>query len=267
MFLVLFLIAIIVGALGALLGIGGGVLIIPLLTVFFHIPIKVAIGASLVSVIATSTAAGAVYAGRSLTHTKLGMVLEITTTLGALTGGLTAALLSPRVLHGLFAVLLLFVMYSMRQIPRDEAISRPTGLFDTVYKDPFTGKLVRYGVRNLPLGLGAAFIAGNLSGLLGIGGGVVKVPIMSVVMGAPLKAAIATSNFMVGVTAATSAMVYYVQDLIDPQVAVPTALGVLIGAQLGSRLGGRARSLTLKRMFQVLLVIFAIQMAWKAITG
>ncbi len=267
MFVLLLLIAIVIGALGALLGIGGGVLIIPLLTVFLHIPIKVAIGASLVSVIATSTAAGAVYAGRSLTHTKLGMVLEIATTMGALTGGLTAALLSPRILQGLFALLLLFVTYSMRRIPRDEAVAHPTGLFDTAYEDPFTGHLVRYGVRNLPFGLGAAFIAGNLSGLLGIGGGVVKVPIMTVVMGVPLKAAIATSNFMVGVTAATSAMVYYVQGLIDPQVTVPTALGVLIGAQLGSRLGGRARSLTLKRIFQVLLIVFAIQMIWKAIAG
>ncbi|HEY63265.1 MAG TPA: sulfite exporter TauE/SafE family protein [Caldilineae bacterium] len=267
MFIILFLIAIAVGALGALLGIGGGIITVPLLTVLFHIPIKAAIGASLISVIATSTAAGAVYAGQSLTHTRLGMVLAVGTTLGALTGGLTAAFLSPRVLQGMFAVLLPFVMFSMRQLPSDEAARPALGALNTAYMDPFTGRVVRYGVRRLPLGWSTAFIAGNLSGLLGVGGGFINVPIMSVVMGVPLKATIATSNFMVGMTAATSALVYYAKGLIDPQVAVPIALGVLVGAQLGSWFGTRARSLTLKRLFQILLLILAIQMAWKAITG
>ncbi|GAB4514888.1 MAG: sulfite exporter TauE/SafE family protein [Anaerolineae bacterium] len=265
MAIILLLIAIVVGALGALLGIGGGVLLIPLLTGILGIPIKTAIGASLISVIATSTAAGAVYSGRGLTHTKLGILLAIGTTLGALTGGITASIVSPQVLQILFAALLVFVAYSMRQLPADEAAGHPTGVLDTVYFDPISGRWIRYGVRRLPLGWLSAFVAGNLSGLLGVGGGIINVPVMSLLMGVPLKATIATSNFMIGMTAATSAIVYYSRQMLDPQIVVPTALGVLIGAQLGSRLGSRVRSVVLKRIFQVLLFVFAVQMIWKAI--
>ncbi len=264
--LLIFLVAGLVGLLGSMLGIGGGVLIIPLLTMLFGIPIKTAIGASIISVIATSSAAGAVYVGHGMTHTRLGMVLEIATTLGALAGGITAVLISQRYLYGIFGLVLIYVVFSMRGLPRDESRSKPTGLLDTSFIDPLSGGEVVYGVRRLPLGLLASFIAGNISGLLGIGGGIVKVPIMSLVMGLPIKAAIATSNFMIGVTAATSAVIYYGRGYIVPDIAVPTALGVLIGAQLGPRLGSRARSQTLKWIFQLLLAVFAVQMLWKAIT-
>jgi uncharacterized protein len=260
----IFLIALAIGLLGSMLGIGGGVLIIPLLTLLFDVPIKTAIGASIVSVIATSSAAGAVYVGHGMTHTRLAMILEIATTLGALAGGITAVLLDPRYLFLLFGVVLLYVVYSMRKMPQDEGGNRPTGLLDTTYVDPLAGRPITYGVQHLPAGMAASFLAGNVSGLLGIGGGIIKVPIMSIVMGMPLKAAIATSNFMIGVTAATSAVIYYGRGLIDPQIAVPTALGVLVGAQIGPRIGGKARSRTLKLVFQGLLLVFAIQMIWKA---
>jgi len=263
----IFFVAVVVGMLGSMLGIGGGVLLIPIFTLFMGIPIKTAIGATIISVIATSSAAGAVYVGRGLTHTRLGMVLEVATTLGALAGGITAVLISPRVLQGIFGLVLLYVVYSMSRMPKEEAAATPTGVLDTSFADPLTGAMVSYGVRNLPLGLGASFLAGNVSGLLGIGGGIIKVPVMVLVMGMPLKAAIATSNFMIGVTAATSALIYYGRGYINPQVAIPTALGILIGAQAGPRLGGRMRTMTLKRMFQGLLVIFAIQMLWKAVAG
>ena len=259
-------VALLVGGLGSMLGIGGGVLLIPLLTGLFGVPIKVAIGASIVSVIATSSAAGAVYVGRGLSHTRLSMVLEIATTLGALAGGITAVLLSPNLLAGLFAAVLLYVVYSMRRLPK-EGQATPTGLLDTSYTDPATGQTITYGVRNLPLGMGASFLAGNISGLLGIGGGIIKVPIMSLVMGMPLRAAIATSNFMIGVTAATSAVIYYQRGFLDPGVAIPTALGVLVGAQIGTRVGGRVRSQWLKRIFQGLLLIFAVQMLYQAVMG
>jgi len=262
----IFLIALLIGIVGAMLGIGGGVLIIPVLTLFLDVPIKTAIGASIVSVIATSSAA-VVYVRRGLVHMRLGMILEIATTLGALTGGLTAVVVSPRLLEGLFGLVLLYMVYSMQRLPEEETANRPTGLLDTSYQDPLTGQRVSYGVRRLPYGMIASFLAGNISGLLGIGGGPVKVPIMSLVMGIPIKAAIATSSFMIGVTAATSAVVYYQRGYVDPRIAVPTALGVLIGAQLGSRLGGKARSLTLKRLFQGLLVVLALQMLWKAVMG
>jgi uncharacterized membrane protein YfcA len=266
-FALILLIGLLVGGLGSMLGIGGGVLLIPMLTVFLGVPIKTAIGASIVSVIATSSAAGAVYVGRGLTHTRLSMVLEIATTLGALAGGITAVLVSGRLLEGLFGLVLLYVVYSMSRLPKDEGPITASGILRTKYLDPLTGREVVYGVHNLPVGLGASFLAGNVSGLLGIGGGIIKVPIMALLMGLPLKAAIATSNFMIGVTASTSAIIYYGRGYIDPEIAIPTALGILIGAQLGSRLGGRLRTLTLKRLFLGIMLIFAVQMLWKAAIG
>jgi uncharacterized membrane protein YfcA len=256
-----------VGALGSMLGIGGGVLLIPLLTGLLGVPIKTAIGASIVSVIATSSAAGAVYVERGLTHTRLSMVLEVATTLGALAGGITAILLAPNLLEGIFGVVLLYIVYSMRRIPKEDAHIGPTGLLDMHYTDPLSGKVVSYRVRNLPVGLGASFLAGNVSGLLGVGGGIIKVPIMTLVMGLPLRAAIGTSNFMIGITAATSAVIYYQHGYIDPSIAIPTALGVLVGAQVGTRLGGQIRSYRLKQLFQGLLLVFAVQMLYKAFTG
>jgi uncharacterized membrane protein YfcA len=263
----IFIVALVVGVLGSMLGIGGGVLLIPLLTGFFGVPIKTAIGASIISVIATSSAAGAVYVGRGLSHTRLAMVLEVATTLGALAGGITAVLLSPNLLEGLFALVLVYVVYSMRRLPAEAHAGAPTGVLDTSYTDPATGAMVTYGVRSLPLGMGASFLAGNISGLLGIGGGIIKVPTMSLVMGMPLRAAIATSNFMIGVTAATSAVIYYQRGLLDPSVAIPTALGVLVGAQIGTRIGGKVRSTSLKLIFQGLLLVFAVQMLYQAVTG
>src|SRR5512142_2577994 len=134
----IFIIALVVGGLGSMLGIGGGVMLIPLLTTLFGIPIKTAIGASIVSVIATSSAAGAVYVGRGMTHTRLSMVLEIATTLGALAGGITAVLVSPSALSILFAIVLVYVAISMRRLPKDEQAIAPTGLLDTNYTDPLT---------------------------------------------------------------------------------------------------------------------------------
>jgi uncharacterized membrane protein YfcA len=267
MILAILAIAFGVGLVGSMLGLGGGVLIIPILTIFLGVPIKTAIGTSIISVIATSSAAGAVYVSHGMTHTRLGMVLEVATTLGALAGGITAVLISPRWLEGIFGLVLLYVVYSMQRLPSGEGIGQPTGTLEASYLDPLTSQQVTYGVRHLPFGLGASFLAGNVSGLLGIGGGIIKVPIMTLIMGIPLKAAVATSNFMIGVTAATSAVIYYARGYVDPQIAVPTALGVLLGAQLGSRLGSRARSVTLRRLFQVLLAIFAVQMLWKAVLG
>lgn len=260
MVLLLGIAALVVGMFGAMLGIGGGVLIIPILTGLFGVPIKTAIGVSIVSVIATSSAAGAAYVGKGLSHTRLAMILEIATTLGALAGSITAVLISPDALTVLFALVLVYVAYAMGRVPGEDRAVAPTGVLDTSYFDPLTAREVRYGVRSLPVGMGASFIAGNVSGLLGIGGGIIKVPIMSVVMGLPLRAAIATSNLMIGVTAATSAVIYYQHGLLDPAIATPTALGVLIGARLGTCVGGKVRSQRLKQLFQGLLLLFAAQM-------
>jgi uncharacterized membrane protein YfcA len=250
-----------------MLGIGGGVLLIPVLTVFFGVPIKTAISTSILCVIATSSAAGSVYVGRGLTHDRLAMVLEVATTAGALAGGITAALISPSFLAAFFGLILVFVTFSIHKLPREDRYVGPTGLLDTSYMDPLTGETVTYGVRNLGMGLGASFLAGNVSGLLGIGGGIIKVPIISLVMGAPLRAAIATSNFMVGITAATSAVIFYAHGYINTGIAIPVALGVLAGAQIGTRLGGRLRSQRLKQVFQVVLLVFAVQMLIHAFRG
>lgn len=265
--LIILVIGLLVGAFGAMLGIGGGILLIPLLTTVLGVPIKAAISTSLLCVIATSSAAGAVYSVRTLTHNRLAMALESATTAGALTGGITAVLISPSALFTLFGFVLIFVAFSMRKLPKEDRKARPTGLLDTSYIDPRTGDVVTYGIRNLPTGMGAGFVAGNVSGLLGIGGGIIKVPIMSLVMGVPLRASIATSNFMVGITAATSALVYYSRGFIDPSLAIPAVLGVLAGAQLGTRLGGKLRSQWLKQAFQLLLLAFAAVMFYKAIRG
>jgi uncharacterized membrane protein YfcA len=155
----------------------------------------------------------------------------------------------------------------MRKIPAEDRLSGPTGYLDTAYVDPLTGRTVVYGVRNFRKGLGASFLAGNISGLLGIGGGIIKVPVMSLVMGVPLRASIATSNFMIGITAAASAVIYYQHGYISPQTAIPAALGVLVGAQAGSRLGGRVRSQRLKQVFQIILVVFAVRMFVAAMRG
>ncbi len=251
-----------------MLGIGGGVLLIPLLTGLFGTGIKTAIGASIISVIATSSAAGAVYLERGLTHSRLAMVLEVATTAGALTGGITAVLVSPHLLFFIFSLVLIYVAFSMRRFRRqDDTSTAPTGLLDTSYVDPLTGKVVTYGIRHPQLGMGASFLAGNISGLLGIGGGVVKVPIMTLVMGMPLRASIATSNFMIGITAATSAIIYYRHGYIDPNIAIPTALGVLLGARIGTLLGGHIRSQKLRQIFQILLLVFAAQMFVEAFRG
>ncbi len=250
-----------------MLGIGGGVLLIPLLTGFLGIPIKTAISTSIVSVIATSCAAGAVYVGRGLTHNRLAMVLEIATTAGALAGGITAVLIRPQLLALFFGLILIYVSYSMRKIPKEDRAAAPTGVLDTSYMDPRTGEAVSYGIHNLRTGMAASFLAGNVSGLLGIGGGIIKVPIMTLLMGIPVRAAIATSNFMIGITAATSAIIYYSHGHMDPTIAIPTALGVLAGAQIGTRVGGRLRSQKLKLAFQWLLLVFAVQMFYQALRG
>lgn len=261
------IIGIVVGALGSMLGIGGGVLLIPLLTGVFGLPIKTAIGASTICVIASSTAASSVYVGKGLAHTRLAMVLEIATTLGALAGGITAVLLAPRLLSALFAVVLLYVFYTFTRNQNQEMNPAPTGLLDTTYIDPLSKKSVHYGVKNMRAGMAASFLAGNVAGLLGIGGGIVKVPVMAMIMAIPMRAAVATSNFTIGITAATSGIIHYQNGNIDPMVAVPTALGILVGAQIGSRLGSRLPGQRLRQIFRWVILIFAIQMVVKAVTG
>ena len=262
----LVIVALLAGLLGSMLGVGGGVVLVPVMSLFLGVPLKTAIATSLVCVVATSSASQVAYVGRGLTNTRLGMTLEIGTTLGALLGGMTAVFISGRVLYGVFAGVLIYVVASMeRRLAADVPPGAAVRGLPAQFTDPLTGETRRYGVRRYSVGLPASFVAGDVSALLGVGGGIIKVPIMNLAMGVPLRVSIATSNLMIGVTAATGAIVYYGHHLVSPRYAVPAALGVLVGAELGPHVAGRLSTRVLRRLFQALLVILAVQMAVKVV--
>lgn len=267
---ILFAIAgVLAGVMGSMVGLGGGVLIVPALTLFLGVPIHHAIAASVVAVVATSTTTAITYVRDDISNIRLGMTLETATTVGAVLGGLTAAVLSREVLSGIFGVVLIvmsvYLILKQRQIGVRPAPAQEVGLFGGRYYDPFLRQEVTYQVRRLPLGLAASFLAGNISGLLGIGGGPIKVPAMTIGMGVPMKAAAATSNFMIGVTACASAYIYYARGMINPLVAVPVALGVTAGAFAGSRLAPRVSGAYLTVALAVILLALAVQMALAAV--
>lgn len=259
------------GLFGSLLGLGGGVLIVPLLTLGFNLPVREAVAVSLVSVIVTSSASAGVYLERHVANLRLGMVLELFTAGGALIGGLIAFLLSEQVLAGLFAALLTWVAVSM--VRRSDAPARAAAAHAAEAADPrpgppsFSSSLSGpgYVIGRLPLGMVGAVFAGLVSALLGVGGGIVKVPLMHLVMGVPLKVATATSNMMIGITATSSAVIYLLRGEINPWVAGPTALGVFAGAMVGSRIAPRVPLKLLRGLFVVVLVYTAFEMAQKAL--
>lgn len=255
------------GVLGALVGLGGGILIVPLLTIGFGLDIRLAIGASIVSVIATSSGAAAAYVRDHLTNVRVGMVLELATSLGAVTGALVAVLLNPRVLFFLFAFILLFSLLPMirklgEDIPEDVVPDRlATRLrLGSTYPDRALGRPVAYEVTRVPLGFGMMYIAGVVSGLLGIGSGALKVLAMDTAMRLPMKVSTATSNFMIGVTAAASAGIYFWRGDVVPVIAAPVALGVLAGAMLGAKMLVRFRNQTVRLIFMPVLVLVAVNM-------
>lgn len=245
------------GLFGFLLGLGGGVLIVPILTLGFGLPVREAVGVSLVSVIMTSSAAAGVYLDRHVADLRLGMSLEVFTAFGALVGGSLAFLLDARLLELLFAAMLAYVAITMFRSGRDRADATTT-----TSEPPDQG----YVVRNMRLGVLGASGAGVLSALLGIGGGIVKVPLMHLAMGVPLRVATATSNLMIGITAASSAVIYAARGGIDPYVAGLTGIGVFVGATAGSRFGHRIGLTMLRRLFVVVLGYTAIQMLLKAVS-
>lgn len=240
------------GLFGSLLGLGGGVLIVPLLTLVFGLDLREAVGVSLVSVIMTSSVAAGVYLERHVADLRLGMRLELFTAVGALIGGSIAFLIEERFLALLFAVLLGYVAISMLR-------SRASGGGAT------PADSTSYEVRNLPLGVVGATGAGVLSALLGVGGGIVKVPLMHLGMGVPLRVSTATSNLMVGITAAASAVIYVIHGEVDPYIAGPTAIGVFIGASAGSRIAHRVDLRVLRFLFVAVLLYTAVQMLLRVI--
>ncbi|HXS72323.1 MAG TPA: sulfite exporter TauE/SafE family protein [Patescibacteria group bacterium] len=241
------------GVFGSLLGLGGGVLIVPLLTLVFGLELREAVGVSLVSVIMTSSVAAGVYLERHTADLRLGMRLELFTAIGALIGGSIAFLLAERLLALLFAGLLIYVAVSMLRARTPAAPAGPPG-------EPET-----YEVRNMRLGVVGATGAGVLSALLGVGGGIVKVPLMHLGMGVPLRVATATSNLMVGITAAASAVIYVIHGGVDPYVAGPTVIGVFLGASIGSRISHRVDVRVLRFLFVAVLLYTAFEMLMKVV--
>jgi uncharacterized protein len=256
------------GIFGSLLGLGGGVLIVPLLTIGFGLPLRTAVGVSLICVIVTSGAAAAVYLERRVANLRLGMTLELFTAIGALAGGLIAFLLSERVLAALFAAMLIYTAVSMARgarAPDDEiAAAADTGDANLpTFRASLGGP--GYRVHSVPAGIVGSVGAGVISALLGIGGGLVKVPVMHLLMGVPLRVATATSNLMIGVTASASAIIYLLRGGVDVYVAGPTAIGVFLGASIGSRVAPRVQLRMLRLLFVVVLAWTALEMIRRAL--
>jgi uncharacterized protein len=297
------------GVFGSLLGLGGGVLIVPLLSLALGLPLREAVAVSLVAVIVTSCASAAVYLQRHVANLKLGMTLELFSASGALVGGLIAFAIDERILAGLFAALLVWVAVSMarRRDPARGAApaaaaaasgrgqaehDAEAGLAAELDLDPadatreqapasrfapatdFATAAISFAadisgpgylVHRVPAGMAGSVVAGLNSALLGVGGGIVKVPVMHLVMGVPLRTSTATSNLMMGITAVASAVIYLLRDEIDPFIAGPIALGVFVGATLGSRLAHRVDVRVLRWLFVVVLLYTAFQMTIKAL--
>jgi uncharacterized membrane protein YfcA len=259
------------GFLGALTGLGGGVVIVPMLVLLFQIDLHYAIGASLVSVIATSSGAAASYVKEGYSNIRIGMLLEIATTIGALVGAyLVASALVPKsAIAVVFGLMLLFSAYfSTRGRPEHGPDDRPDPLATRLRLDgdyPTPAGLQHYHVRRVPLGFGLMFIAGILSGLLGIGSGALKVLAMDHAMHIPFKVSTTTSNFMIGVTAAASAGVYLSLGYIDPGLSMPVMLGVLAGSMLGARVLVVAQTRVLRWVFALVILALAVQMIAKGL--
>ena len=271
--LITFAASLLAGGLGSLLGLGGGIIVVPVLTLLLHVNIRYAIGASIVSVIATSSGAAAAYVRERMSNLRVAMLLEIGTTTGALSGAFIAGRVDVRWLYLIFGAMLAYsaiMMFRHRHEGTGDRPVPPDRLSDRLrlhgsYFDQAEGRQIDYRVTRAPFGLALMYVAGVVSGLLGIGSGALKVPAMDLAMRMPIKASTATSNFMIGVTAAASAGVYFARGDIDPFVAAPVAAGVLLGATLGSALLGRLKGARLRALFVLVLLWISLQMMWKGV--
>ena len=270
--LIVWAISTIAGFLGAMTGLGGGVVVVPVLALLLGVNIKYAIGASLVSVIATSSGAAATYVREGYSNIRIGMLLEIATTIGAVVGAVLATHVSTHAIAIVFGLALLHAAYESLSkaepetgnLVESDALGHKLRLEGTY---PVEGRRRAYGVRNVPAGFGLMFGAGALSGLLGIGSGALKVIAMDRAMKIPFKVSTTTSNFMIGVTAAASAGVYLSRGYIDPRVAMPVMLGVLGGAFLGTMALVRARVRTLRIIFGVVVLYLAVEIIFNGVLG
>jgi uncharacterized membrane protein YfcA len=269
--IILGLASLLAGFLGALTGLGGGVVIVPLLALGFGVDIHYAIGASLVSVIATSSGSAAAYVREGFCNIRIGMFLEIATTIGAIFGAFLAAGTPTKAIAIIFGLMLLGSAVTSSLSRKDRSTNRPSdSLASTLRLNgsyPADGIKTSYTARRIPLGFGLMFGAGTLSGLLGIGSGAVKVLAMDEAMQLPFKVSTTTSNFMIGVTAAASAGVYLSRGYIDPAIAMPVTLGVLAGAMAGARFLVRARVRVMRLVFAAVIALLGFEMIYNGLTG
>ena len=263
--------ALLAGFLGSLTGLGGGVVVVPLLTLVFGVDIRYAIGAALVSVIATSSGAAAAYVREGYSNIRVGMFLEIATTAGALAGAVLALHLRASAIAIVFGVVLIYSAYaSIREAPHSIQDLGPDPIATWLRMDnsyPTSNGPEAYHVRGVPLGFALMFVAGVLSGLLGIGSGAIKVLAMDRAMKLPFKVSTTTSNFMIGVTAAASAGIYLSRGYIDPGLAMPVMLGVLLGSLAGARVLAGAQVHVLRIVFSTVIAFLAIEMIYNGLTG
>jgi uncharacterized protein len=259
------------GLIGALTGLGGGVVIVPLLTSVFAVDIRYAVGASLVSVIATSLGAASTYIKQGYTNLRLGMFLEVATTIGAILGAIIATKVSVKALTIFLAIILLYSAYlsqqPKRQEPENETEDALANYLELNSSYPTPHGFIPYQVHAVPGGFAVMFVSGIISGLLGIGSGAFKVLAMDNVMRIPFKVSTTTSNFMISVTAAASAGVYLARGYIDPGLSMPVMLGVLPGAFLGARILVGAKTQVLRIIFSFVLIAMALKMVYNSLIG
>jgi uncharacterized protein len=259
------------GLIGALTGLGGGVVIVPLLTSVFAVDIRYAVGASLVSVIATSLGAASTYIKQGYTNLRLGMFLEVATTIGAILGAIIATKVSVKALTIFLAIILLYSAYlsqqPKRQEPENETEDALANYLELNSSYPTPDGFIPYQVHAVPGGFAVMFVSGIISGLLGIGSGAFKVLAMDNVMRIPFKVSTTTSNFMISVTAAASAGVYLARGYIDPGLSMPVMLGVLPGAFLGARILVGAKTQVLRIIFSFVLIAMALKMVYNSLIG
>ena len=260
--LILLLSGLAAGSFGAMLGLGGGILIVPILTLGFGTPLASAVGTSLLCVIATSTGAAAFNVAAGRADVRLGVTLGTGTAVGALSGAVVAGFLPERALAGLFAALIAYTGANMLRGLRSGARAVSTAPVDPTAPDGPSAP--EYRTRRLPLAIAGAFAGGNVSGLLGVGGGIVTVPLIHLVMRGPMAVAVTTSNFMIGITAAAGAYAYLVRGDVDAHVAAPVVIGVTLGSMGGAWASARARTSWLVVLFVVVLAYVAVQMLMRA---
>ena len=270
--ILLILVAIIAGLIGSVFGVGGGIILIPLLVFIFNIPIRVAAGISIVSIIATSLMGSSVYLKNEITNVKIGAILQAAMSTGSIIGALISVYTSEEIISLAFSFMLFYASYMMirsaqssdKELNTSEGIASKLKL-DGTFLDKSEGRIVNYGVKNLVQGFFISILGGMIAGMLGVGGGLINVPVISMLMGAPIKVAIATSNFIIGITAVSGSIVYFIRGLVNPLIVAPVVIGIVIGAFIGANYMPKIRNITLKRLFSLYLIYTAVRLILRSL--